>query len=735
MARINVRSGSTVSNTVSAQDTEYVLSGGSAVNQVVSGTRIVSAGGFVSAGSLASGATDTILSGGYLRDVTVGSGATSIFANGADEYVILSGGTVSAYNVPPRLAWGSAGGTFILGSGGSDTGENPKAGSASIIIQSGGILSASRLQSGNTLTVESGGTLSGAKVNSGANVVFSSGAQASATLMGGTVSSYNSPTTVGWSSAGGTLILESGATDNGESPTSGSASIVVMSGATLSTSQLQSGNTLSVSSGGVLSDTTVSSGSVATLSNGATLSGTLTVSGGTATVDAGVGGTVNLAGYDTNLIVTGLSSGGSLTTTISGFNGNSSTDSDGIEIAGLTSSSVTGVTYPDADHVQFTLTNGQTVTLNVIGVQSSGYTLGTASDGNLLYEVCFLAGTLIRTPSGEKSVEQLSINDEAITYDWATKTEKTQKITWVGSKKTTVNPELSDDEAGWPVRVCKNAIAQGIPHKDLLVTSEHCLFFEGVFIPARMLVNNTSIYYDHTIASYHYYHIELENHSVIWSDGMLTESYLDTGNKSQFKQHGDIVRLIAKPRGEAKTSAAPLAVSTEIVEPVFQAIAARSHSTAEFSARSAMSAVTTTTDPDLHLVTDAGLVIKPARQTNEKVVFILPVGTETVYIASRSDRPSDAIGPFIDDRRLLGVLIGDMTLFETTQTIHLTDHLNTTSLEGWNNLETNGTRWTSGHAIVRLGEEPLTGEAVLALNLLGTSTYIVHAETKLSKTA
>ncbi|WP_367160790.1 Hint domain-containing protein [Kozakia baliensis] len=53
------------------------------------------------------------------------------------------------------------------------------------------------------------------------------------------------------------------------------------------------------------------------------------------------------------------------------------------------------------------------------------------------------------------------------------------------------------------------------------------MYFDGRFIPARMLVNGGSIAYDHSFSRYDYYHIETADHSVIFAESMPTESYLD----------------------------------------------------------------------------------------------------------------------------------------------------------------------------------------------------------------
>ncbi|OUI97557.1 Hint domain-containing protein, partial [Acetobacter cibinongensis] len=152
-------------------------------------------------------------------------------------------------------------------------------------------------------------------------------------------------------------------------------------------------------------------------------------------------------------------------------------------------------------------------------------------DGSLLFEVCFLAGSMIRTGSGDVAVETLRIGDSVMTWDWKAQAATERQVIWTGRKSMTVNTALADDEAGYPVRILKNAIAENVPSQDLLVTPEHCLFFDNRFVPVRMLVNGRSIIYDRSITAYDYFHIETEEHAVIWANDTLTESYLDTGNR------------------------------------------------------------------------------------------------------------------------------------------------------------------------------------------------------------
>ncbi|KXV79761.1 hypothetical protein AD936_00740, partial [Gluconobacter japonicus] len=187
------------------------------------------------------------------------------------------------------------------------------------------------------------------------------------------------------------------------------------------------------------------------------------------------------------------------------------------------------------------------------------------------------------------------------------------------------------------------------------------LFFDGKFVPARMLVNGRSIFYDTSITSYDYYHIETADHSVIMADGMLTESYLDTGNRRAFRQNNTVVSIPLSRNLSWDDAAAPLTVSREAVEPIYRQIEVRAK---EQNCPVHSEAPSLTYDSDLHLVTDTGATIRAARTNNDQVIFMIPVGVGSVRIASRASRPYDALGPFVDDRRTLGVLVGDIRMFE-----------------------------------------------------------------------
>ncbi|AFW01809.1 hypothetical protein BAR24_14725 [Gluconobacter oxydans] len=662
-----VSSGQTVQNVTVSGYQEIISSGGTGKYQTVIGNGEI-----------------VVRNGGLLVE-TNGSGNWIINDNG--KVVVESGGVVSGGSV-------GANGTYFISAGGIASGANIGAG-GSLKGATGAILS------GQT-TVTSGGSVSGGTVASSGTLVVGSGATSIQTTVasGGNIRAAGTVTSA---------IVQSGGTAN------------IISGGKATSTTVQSSGILNVASGGTLGTTTVSNGGVVSAVSGSTISGVVTlVNGATATIPSTAGGTVDLSGTNANLIITGS---GSPTTVISGFTGTAAGDTDGITLANVKTANVSSVTYPDANHVTLTLKDGSAVTLNIIGVQSLGYALESDNNGNLVYAVCFLEDTQITVPGGLKSIQDITVGDEVVISRNGVAV--TDTITWVGKAHWNVRTRLPDDQAGYPVRIRKDAISEGVPFKDLLVTAEHCLFLDGYFVPARMLVNGRSIFYDKTITSYNYYHIETSEHSIVSADGLLTESYLDTGNRRNFSQGGKVVQLAARTKSWDTDAAAPLTVAQSIVEPIHQNIAARAEA---FGYEISTERVLLTDDADIHLRTNTGHVIKPVRKTGNTLLFMITGQIESVRILSNASRPCDVVGPFVDDRRTLGVLVGNVTLYDSQGTIPLVTHLEDSALPGWNNLEAAPMRWTSGDASLPLYRRDPNALGMLAIQIHAAGPYIVESQ-------
>ncbi|MFC0502828.1 Hint domain-containing protein [Asaia krungthepensis] len=334
-------------------------------------------------------------------------------------------------------------------------------------------------------------------------------------------------------------------------------------------------------------------------------------------------------------------------------------------------------------------------------------------------EACYLPGTLIETPSGDMPIERLKAGDEVIVHDELTSGVRT--IRAVGCGQANVMANLPDDIAGWPIRVRKSALADNVPFKDMLLTAEHCLYLQGAFVPVRMLVNGRSIYYDKTIRSYNYYHLETEPHSIIRADGALSETLMDAGHGGRL--YNASLTLPPRLTTDWSQAAAPLRTSRKFVEPLHQQFEDRA---ASFSDTVDRLSTETTEDNGLYLLTEKGRRIDGYGGKGAFIHFSLPNDVQSLYLMSRASRPCDAIGPFIDDRRLLGVLVGSVTLDEGGVSTRLTTHLESETLPGWEKEIAGTMRWTRGNALLPLPARVHEGIRRLSVEILDGGPYVVH---------
>jgi Hint domain len=136
---------------------------------------------------------------------------------------------------------------------------------------------------------------------------------------------------------------------------------------------------------------------------------------------------------------------------------------------------------------------------------------------------CLLKGTRISTPSGDRPVQDLQIGDEVHTLTGR------KSIKWIGYNKFTKEKGKPWVDSVMPIRVARFAIDDRSPHSDLYLSPLHCIFFNEVLIPAKHLVNGTSIAQGapSDMSAVEYYHIDLGTHEVLYAEGALVESLFD----------------------------------------------------------------------------------------------------------------------------------------------------------------------------------------------------------------
>ncbi len=169
---------------------------------------------------------------------------------------------------------------------------------------------------------------------------------------------------------------------------------------------------------------------------------------------------------------------------------------------------------------------------------------------------CLLAGTRVLTPNGEVPVEALKIGDLVVTRDGTTR-----DIRWIGRVVFERDGAEPWPEPTRPVRIAKDAIGVGVPHRDLFLSRGHLLYLNGVLIPAGDLVNGRTITVAHPDTDrLEYFHIELDRHDVLLAEGLPCESLLASAEgRGTFGNAGDHPDVIASLPTAAMALCAPLA--------------------------------------------------------------------------------------------------------------------------------------------------------------------------------
>jgi hypothetical protein len=234
---------------------------------------------------------------------------------------------------------------------------------------------------------------------------------------------------------------------------------------------------------------------------------------------------------------------------------------DTIDLANVADAAVTSDSFQND---QFTIvTSAGTYDLPFANLRANA-TFETAPDaagGTDVALACFAAGTRIRTPSGDVEVECLRAADRVTTASGVA-----APIIWVGRRMVDCRFHPHPEQI-WPIRIAPGAFAAKTPMNELFLSPDHAIFFDGVLIPARRLINGRTVRQVRTdwIA---YFHIELERHDVLLAESLPVESYLDTGNRTAFANGGRVVQLhpdFQAQRWEA-LGCAPLMVAGAVVE-------------------------------------------------------------------------------------------------------------------------------------------------------------------------
>jgi len=181
--------------------------------------------------------------------------------------------------------------------------------------------------------------------------------------------------------------------------------------------------------------------------------------------------------------------------------------------------------------------------------------------------VCFLAGTRIATTTGQKTVEDLAIGDLVLTSSGAA-----VPVLWVG--RQTVATLFGLRDADLPVCISAGALGEGLPARDLRVTSGHAMLIDGVLVNAGALVNGstiTKIARSELGEQFTVYHIETENHDIVLAEGAATETFVDNVSRARFDNFAEYQALFGAEDRPMQERPEPRAASARQVPSAIRA--------------------------------------------------------------------------------------------------------------------------------------------------------------------
>jgi len=336
--------------------------------------------------------------------------------------------------------------------------------------------------------------------------------------------------------------------------------------------------------------------------------------------------------------------------------------------------------------------------------------------------ICYVRGTHVATPTGESKIEDLVVGDLVLTVTDDDRVARA--VRWIGWRHIDLTRHPRPETVA-PIRVKRDAFADNVPHRDLLLSPDHAVFVDGMLICARQLVNGTTIRREKGWSSVDYHHVELSEHAILLAEGLPAESYLDTGNRGFFANAGDPLVLRPDLSGETDyparetASCAPFVWDAASVRPAWQRLADR-------GATNGGSRRVTTTDPDPRLQYPDGRGIAPIQCDGGRVVFALSGIAPEVRLVSRGQSPAEA-RPWLNDPRRLGLRVRRIVLRGAGETREIAmDHPD--FARGWWDVERDGPaliRWTDGDAVLPLPR--MRGPALLEIHLAGAMTYVEDA--------
>jgi len=130
----------------------------------------------------------------------------------------------------------------------------------------------------------------------------------------------------------------------------------------------------------------------------------------------------------------------------------------------------------------------------------------------------FVRGTRLLTPNGYVPVEAFKPGDPIIT-----RLGIRRAVRWIGRRSIELGMQARQEMR--PVLVLPGAMGPGTPSRAIRLSPAQAVSIDDVLVPVMHLVNGATILREQR-ASVTYFHIELDRHDMLISDGLPVESYV-----------------------------------------------------------------------------------------------------------------------------------------------------------------------------------------------------------------
>jgi len=174
------------------------------------------------------------------------------------------------------------------------------------------------------------------------------------------------------------------------------------------------------------------------------------------------------------------------------------------------------------------LSNGTTSFATMSAFPNGAHAIdGVSSTGPIL--VCFLRGTRMATPEGERAIETLRVGDLVLNDEG-----EAVPLRWIGRRSVSATevalfPDLR------PVIVPKDMFGPGLPNQPLGLSPQHRVALRGwevdllfgcdkVLVPAIHLPKSAAMRATGS-GPFEYFHLLFDQHEIVFSNGLPTESF------------------------------------------------------------------------------------------------------------------------------------------------------------------------------------------------------------------